>query len=125
MRLGLISDLHADAGALERALERIGPDVPVDIHFQPFELNPTMGADGANAADYLKAKYGMGDEQLAANRANIAARPWGAVTWDGRAVGETPIADLPVRAGAHTLSVVGPDGRATVVTLTLDPGAAL
>ena len=58
-------------------------------------------------------------------RANIAARPWGAVTWDGRAVGETPIADLPVRAGAHTLSVVGPDGRATVVTLTLDPGAAL
>jgi len=58
-------------------------------------------------------------------RANVAARPWGAVTWDGRAVGETPIADLPVRSGAHILSVVGPDGGTTVVTLTLDPGTSL
>ncbi len=41
---------------------------------QPFELNPTMAAEGANAAQYLKAKYGMSDEQLAVNRARIAER---------------------------------------------------
>jgi len=58
--------------ALERALERSG--VEAELHMQPFELNPTMPAAGANAAQYLKAKYGMSDEQLAVNRARIAER---------------------------------------------------
>jgi len=60
--------------ALERALERVGDDIAVELHMQPFELNPTMAAGGANAAQYLKAKYGMSDEQLAVNRARIAER---------------------------------------------------
>jgi predicted DsbA family dithiol-disulfide isomerase len=46
----------------------------VALHFQPFELNPTMGAEGADTAEYLKAKYGMGDEQLAARRAHLRER---------------------------------------------------
>ena len=58
--------------ALERALERSG--IQAELHMQPFELNPTMAAEGANAAQYLKAKYGMGDEQLAVNRARITER---------------------------------------------------
>jgi predicted DsbA family dithiol-disulfide isomerase len=58
--------------ALERALERSG--IAAELHMQPFELNPTMAAEGANAAQYLKAKYGMSDEQLAINRARIAER---------------------------------------------------
>jgi predicted DsbA family dithiol-disulfide isomerase len=60
--------------ALERALERLDGEVDVDLHMQPFELNPTLAPEGADAAQYLKAKYGMGDEQLAANRARIAER---------------------------------------------------
>ena len=60
--------------ALERALERIGPELAVELSMQPFELNPTMPLEGADAAQYLKAKYGIGDEQLAANRARIAER---------------------------------------------------
>jgi predicted DsbA family dithiol-disulfide isomerase len=58
--------------ALERALERSG--IEAELHMQPFELNPTMAAEGANAAQYLKAKYGMSDEQLTGNRARIAER---------------------------------------------------
>ena len=34
--------------ALERALQAIGDAVPVELSFQPFELNPTMGPDGAD-----------------------------------------------------------------------------
>jgi predicted DsbA family dithiol-disulfide isomerase len=60
--------------ALERALEAIGSDVPVALQFQPFELNPTMAPEGADAAAYLKAKYGMSDAQLAQNRAVIRER---------------------------------------------------
>lgn len=59
--------------ALERAIERIGPDIDVQIHMQPFELNPTMPPGGADAKQYLQSKYGMSDEQLAANRERIVA----------------------------------------------------
>ena len=79
MRIDFVSDIACPwcavgLNALEVALQRIGSAVPVELHFQPFELNPTMGPEGANAADYLKAKYGMGDEQLAQNRAAIRER---------------------------------------------------
>jgi predicted DsbA family dithiol-disulfide isomerase len=79
LRIDFVSDVACPwcaigLNALERALERIGDDVPVQIHMQPFELNPTLSAEGANAAQYLKGKYGMSDEQLAINRARIAER---------------------------------------------------
>ena len=60
--------------ALETALQRLVPDVAAVLRFQPFELNPDMAAEGADAAEYLKAKYGMGDEQLAHSRAVIRER---------------------------------------------------
>lgn len=60
--------------ALERALQNIGDDIVVELEFQPFELNPTMAPEGANAAEYLKAKYGMSDQQLAHNRGVIRER---------------------------------------------------
>jgi predicted DsbA family dithiol-disulfide isomerase len=59
--------------ALERAIERVGPDIDVQVRMQPFELNPTMPAEGADAKQYLQSKYGMSDEQLAANRERIVA----------------------------------------------------
>jgi predicted DsbA family dithiol-disulfide isomerase len=79
MRIDFVSDVACPwcavgLNALERALEKIGPDIPVELHFQPFELNPTMAAEGADAADYLKAKYGMSDAQLAQNRSVIHER---------------------------------------------------
>jgi predicted DsbA family dithiol-disulfide isomerase len=77
MRIDFVSDVACPwcaigFSALERALERTG--IAAELHCQPFELNPTMGAEGADAAQYLKAKYGLTDEQLAANRARIVER---------------------------------------------------
>ncbi|MDE2159637.1 MAG: DsbA family oxidoreductase, partial [Burkholderiales bacterium] len=79
MKIDFVSDVACPwcaigLGALERALEAIGPEIPVELHFQPFELNPTLAAGGADAAAYLKAKYGMSDEQLAQNRATLRER---------------------------------------------------
>jgi predicted DsbA family dithiol-disulfide isomerase len=79
LRIDFVSDVACPwcavgLNALERALERIGSDIDVELHMQPFELNPTMPPEGADAAQYLKAKYGMSDAQLAANRARIAER---------------------------------------------------
>ena len=79
MRIDFVSDVACPwcavgLNALELALAQIGTDIAVDLHFQPFELNPTMAAEGADAGEYLKAKYGMGDAQLASNRAAIRER---------------------------------------------------
>jgi predicted DsbA family dithiol-disulfide isomerase len=80
MRIDFVSDVACPwcavgLNALERALERIGADIAeIEVHMQPFELNPSMPPEGANAAQYLKAKYGLSDEQLAANRARIVER---------------------------------------------------
>lgn len=60
--------------SLERALERVRGEVEVDLHFQPFELNPQLGPEGDDAAEHLKRKYGMDDAQVAANQEAIRAR---------------------------------------------------
>ena len=60
--------------ALERALERLGSEVPVELVFEPFELNPQMGPEGEDAVEHLSRKYGLTAEQLAANRENLRQR---------------------------------------------------
>ena len=60
--------------SLERALEKIGKDVPVELRFQPFELNPQMGAEGQDVTEHLTQKYGSTPEQQAQARAGIAQR---------------------------------------------------
>ena len=60
--------------SFERALNELGDDVKVELSFQPFELNPTMATEGADAAEYLIAKYGMSREQLVVNRQRIVDR---------------------------------------------------
>jgi predicted DsbA family dithiol-disulfide isomerase len=60
--------------ALERALERLGDDVPVQLRFQPFELNPQMGAEGQDVGEHLAQKYGSTPEQQAKSREGIAER---------------------------------------------------
>ena len=79
LRIDFVSDVACPWCAvglhsLEKAMHAVAPEICVGLHFQPFELNPTMAAEGADAGEYLKAKYGMGDEQLARNRANIRER---------------------------------------------------
>jgi predicted DsbA family dithiol-disulfide isomerase len=79
MRIDFVSDVACPwcavgFSALERALERIGNDIPIELHLQPFELNPDMPPEGADARQYLQGKYGMSDEQLADGHARIAER---------------------------------------------------
>ncbi len=59
---------------LEQAVHNVRDDIDVEWHFQPYELNPTMPPEGTASALYLKAKYGLSDEQLKTNAARIAER---------------------------------------------------
>ena len=79
MKIDFISDVACPwcavgLNSLEKALHKIGDEIAVELRFQPFELNPGMAAEGADAAEYLRNKYGMSAEQLQRNRDNISAR---------------------------------------------------
>lgn len=60
--------------ALDQALEALGDEVSAQIHFQPFELNPNMPAEGQDIVEHIAEKYGSTPEQIEANRENIRAR---------------------------------------------------
>jgi len=44
--------------SLETAIANAGDVLIADIHFQPFELNPDMAAEGENVAEHIARKYG-------------------------------------------------------------------
>lgn len=60
--------------SLEQALANLDGQVTAEIHFQPFELNPQLAAEGQDIAEHLQQKYGSTPEQFAANQENIRAR---------------------------------------------------
>jgi predicted DsbA family dithiol-disulfide isomerase len=79
MKIDFVSDVACPWCAvgllsLEEALRRVGPGLQVDLHFQPFELNPQMPPEGENAAEHLARKYGASPEQLAQTRETLRQR---------------------------------------------------
>jgi predicted DsbA family dithiol-disulfide isomerase len=92
MRIDFVSDVACPwcaigMTALARALERIGDDIgEIELHMQPFELNPTMPPEGVDLVEYLTGKFGMTREQLAVNQTRLAER--GAT--EGFTFGERP-----------------------------------
>src|ERR1019366_2504105 len=79
MKIDFVSDVACPWCAvglysLEKALANIGDAVPVQLHFEPFELNPTMPPEGEDATEHLSRKYGAPPEQLARSRAALRER---------------------------------------------------
>ncbi|RDZ25932.1 DsbA family oxidoreductase [Lysobacter silvisoli] len=60
--------------SLEQAIARIGDGLQVDLHFQPFELNPQMAPEGEDIDEHLARKYGSTPAQLAQNREALRQR---------------------------------------------------
>jgi predicted DsbA family dithiol-disulfide isomerase len=79
MKIDFVSDVSCPwcaigLSSLERALERVRGEISADLHFQPFELNPAMGAEGQEIVEHLTGKYGSTPEQVASNHDMIRAR---------------------------------------------------
>lgn len=60
--------------SLQQAAERLQGQVALDVHFQPFELNPKMAPEGQDIAEHLMEKYGATPEQSQQNRDAITQR---------------------------------------------------
>src|SRR3546814_12322700 len=78
IRIDFVSDVSCPwcaigLQALEQAIARVGEDASVELHFQPFALNPALAAEGEDAIEHLTAKYGMSEQQARDNGEAIRA----------------------------------------------------
>ena len=79
LKIDFVSDVSCPwcvigLASLDVALSRVSPGISAEVHFQPFELNPKMGAEGQEITEHITQKYGISTEQATANRENIRAR---------------------------------------------------
>jgi predicted DsbA family dithiol-disulfide isomerase len=79
LRIDFVSDINCPwcalgLAALDSAIAQLGDEIAVEIHCQPFELNPQLPAAGVGLVDYLHQKYGMSSEQIAQTHNTIRAR---------------------------------------------------
>ena len=79
MKIDFVSDVSCPwcaigLNALEQALARVAPDITAQLHFQPFELNPQMAAEGQEIVEHLGQKYGIDAQQIATNTEAIRQR---------------------------------------------------
>jgi predicted DsbA family dithiol-disulfide isomerase len=79
MRVDFVSDLTCPWCAiglreLERAIAALAGEIAVELHLQPFELNPDIPPGGEPIADYAWRKAGAGAAELAARQALIRRR---------------------------------------------------
>ena len=79
MKIDFVSDVACPwcavgLASLEAALATLPPSVPVELEFQPFELNPTLAPEGRETVAYLSQKYGSTPQRIAQMRETIRER---------------------------------------------------
>ena len=79
MKIDFVSDVSCPWCAIglharEQALDKVAPDITATLHFQPYELSPTMAPEGQDITEHLSQKYGIGPAQIAANAEAIRQR---------------------------------------------------
>ena len=79
MRIDFVSDVSCPwcvvgLRALQEAAARARDELQIELHFQPFELNPNMAPEGQDIVEHIAEKYGSSPEQIAANGEAIRAR---------------------------------------------------
>jgi predicted DsbA family dithiol-disulfide isomerase len=86
---------------LERAIA-LRPDIPVEIRFRPYFLNPWVPREGMSREAYLTAKFGS-----AARYRDIAQRVAGAAAAEGLTYASDRIARQPNTLDCHRLILWG------------------
>ena len=79
LRIDFVSDITCPWCAiglreLEAAIAALAGEIPIELHLQPFELNPDIGPEGEPIEDYARRKYGAGSAALAERQALIRRR---------------------------------------------------
>lgn len=79
MKIDFVSDVVCPwcaigLNALEQAIQRLDGELSVELHVQPFELNPQIPPEGEEIVAHLTRKYGITPEDCARNAEMIRLR---------------------------------------------------
>lgn len=79
IRIDFVSDIACPwcavgLASLEQAIERVRNEMQIDLHFQPFELNPDMAPDGEDIVEHLSRKYQITPAQVEQNQQHLRER---------------------------------------------------
>jgi predicted DsbA family dithiol-disulfide isomerase len=79
IRIDFVSDIACPwcavgLASLEQALQRVSGELEVELHFQPFELNPDMAPEGEDIVEHLTRKYQITPEQVEQNQQHLRER---------------------------------------------------
>jgi len=79
MRIDFVSDVTCPWCAIgftapAQAPERLGSEIPAELHLQPFQLNAGMPPEGQDVVSYMARKYGRTPEQVAERQAYVRDR---------------------------------------------------
>ncbi|MEO6959904.1 MAG: DsbA family oxidoreductase [Burkholderiaceae bacterium] len=79
LKIDFVSDVSCPwcavgLSSLESALTRLRDQVDVELHFQPFELNPDMPPEGKDIVEYMTQKYGYTPQRIKSNAETIRVR---------------------------------------------------
>ncbi|MEE4155170.1 MAG: DsbA family oxidoreductase [Erythrobacter sp.] len=77
-------------GQLTRALEELEGEIEAQVRWRPFELNPSMPAEGEGFEEHMSRKYGRSAEEGAAMRGQmkaIAQEAGVSLAWEGEGEG--------------------------------------
>lgn len=79
LRIDIVSDVSCPwciigYKALDTALHNLANKMRASIHWQPFELNPTMPKEGQEITEHITQKYGISEAQATQNREMIRQR---------------------------------------------------
>ena len=79
LKIDFVSDVSCPwcavgLSSLEGAIARLGEQIEVELHFQPFELNPQMPPEGQDIIEHLSQKYGSTPDEIRRNGEAIRAR---------------------------------------------------
>lgn len=79
LKIDFVSDVSCPwcaigLASLEKALTKVSGEMDVEMHFQPFELNPHMEQGGENIIEHLAGKYGTTPAQIEQSQDMIKER---------------------------------------------------
>ena len=80
---------HIGRKRLEKALDQV-PDIDADIHWRPFQLDPTLPPEGKDRKQYLSEKFGGDDRAGTIYRAIGEAGAAEGIPFDFEAIGVSP-----------------------------------
>jgi eukaryotic-like serine/threonine-protein kinase len=132
LRLPLVELVPQPSAAIEAARPAaLAMDLSEDAARPPPERSPvaarrTTAPRREAEPRRVQEREGIAPRKIGSGVLRLNSRPWAEVSIDGKRVGNTPLTNHPLPAGAHTVRLVNPQfGLKKTLKIEIEPGQTL